>query len=660
MDADSRHCVARPPQLPVLLLVSVSAVSLHLGRLSPVLLLLMAWVLLWRLQIYRGQWAFPRRLWRLALVVSSLAVIVFDYRQWYALEPMVSLLLIAFLLKVLELQSTRDAMVLIFVGFFVTASALLFAQGLLMSLAASVVLCLLIACLLHVNAHLTPFYSKRTLYWLVRLVVQALPMMALLLLLFPRIGALWSVPLQHAQAYTGVSDSMSPGDFSQLSRSRQLAFRVSFDERALPANHQRYWRGLVLTHFDGRRWSRGQTSRQDDADLVHSHLGEGDQRALFRYEIVLEATAQAWLYAMPLAQVHTLPVQHSSNNELWLPEPVSQRTAYQVTSFVDYRTTASAQVLREALVLPQAYNPKTLALAQQWRRESSSVAAYIERVLAFYHQSFHYTLAPPLLGRHTVDEFLFDSRRGFCEHFSSSFVTLMRAAGIPARVVIGYQGGEWNAADEYLIVRQSDAHAWAEVWSPPTGWIRVDPTAAVAPDRVTLGLADSLSVQDKALLRRSALDVFKWSERLALRWDSLNYRWQRWVLHYDQQQQVFLWERLVDKLSSLRLALLLLVSGALVLIVCVGLGFVISFKAKTKSKEYQLYKQLCKRLADHGIVSPPGETPGQLCRRASGLLTAKHHELDAIAALLNTLFYGGQMAYRDHSCRRLRGLIKRL
>ncbi|MBX2809631.1 MAG: DUF3488 and transglutaminase-like domain-containing protein [Cellvibrionaceae bacterium] len=640
-----------------LLCVPISALSLHIHRLPLWLLVLMGCVCFWRVQIYRERWGFPAGALRLVLVIVSLLAVVSYYRQWYALEPMVSLLIIAFLLKIVEVHSSRDVIVLVFVGFFVTASALLFTQGIVISLAASVVLCLLLACLLNLHTQVTPLFSRRALHLIAVLLLQAIPVMLLLLFVFPRMGTLWSVPLQTSQAYTGVSDSLSPGDFSQLSRSRQLAFRVSFDQQKIPAPSERYWRGLVLTDFDGRSWSRSKTANKRPAQQTQTQFIANDDR-FFRYEIVLEATAQPWLYAMPLASVDKPGVVRTATDELWLPELVSQRLSYQVTSLPDYTVVESAESLRQALLLPQGYNPKTLAMARQWRHEAYSQAAYVERVLAFYHQSFHYTLSPPLLGRDSVDEFLFNTQRGFCEHFASSFVTLMRAGGVPARVVVGYQGGQWNAADDYLIVRQSDAHAWAEVWYSATGWVRVDPTAAVAPNRVELSLADSLSAQDQALLRGSTFDIFTWSKHLALRWDSLNYRWQRWVLQYDQQRQSVLLQRVLGQVTPWRLALLLLVP--VVILFALFAWWLLGYKRRRQSRESVLFRQLCKRLARRGICQLPGETLGQLCQRAATALPEKQFELGIIANLLNALFYSDEQAYQYYAYRRLRGLIKHI
>ncbi len=640
-----------------LLFAQGSAVLLHFSQAPIWLLLLAVVVFVWRLQILRSQWAFPNRFVRLCLVIFSMTAIVLYYKEWYALEPMVSLLVIAFLLKLLEVDQHRDGVILIFVGYFVTASAFLFDQGIVSTLLGIFVLWSLTACLVVLHGSHIQYLSRRTVRTVSILLIQSVPLMLLMLFVFPRIGALWSVPIQSSSAVTGVSDSMSPGDFSQLTRSRKLAFRVSFDDDRIPDPSQRYWRGLVFTEFDGRRWerSKGANLYKGKEPNKTEFIANGPT---FNYEVILEPTNTPWIYSIPLGNTIDKKSIRSAANELWLRDPVTQRIKYKVSSALSYRTREREERLKQALMLPKGFNPRSIEMAQKWRRESISTENYIEKVLNFYNQSFTYTLSPPRLGQHTVDEFLFSTQSGFCEHFSSSFVVLMRAAGIPARVVAGYQGGEWNDADSYLLVRQYDAHAWAEVWFPNKGWVRVDPTAAVAPNRIEQGLLDTLSIADQDLLEPSALPSFDWLNRLSLKWDSLNYRWQSWVLSYDQDTQSDLLEKLLGEVTSTRLAILLIAPGVIMLIT---FGFfTLRNISKPTLRKVKLYQALTRRLERRGIHPIAGETLTSHCERAIQSMPDKKPLIHKLSHSINASLYSSEDDIGNHSYKTLKQLIYRL
>ena len=655
-----------------LLFAQAGAVLLHLQRLPLWLVLLAIVVFIWRIQILRGHWSFPNRLIRTGLVVCSVAVMISDYREWYALEPMVALLVVAFLLKLLEVERKRDAVALIFVGFFVTASAFLFDQGIVTTLVGIIVIGSLTACLIVVQGSQRRYLSRRTLRTVSVLLLQSVPLMLLMLLVFPRMGALWSVPLQGSSAVTGVSDSMAPGDFSQLTRSRALAFRVSFENNAVPVPSQRYWRGLVLTHFDGRRWQRQDSSfsnpfsNPSDASVSQPVYELDKQGTNFSYSIVLEATNTTWLYGIPYAHVVNdfvgnsvdKKITRSSTNELLLRQPVTQRIQYAVNSSLNMTVKETPENLRKALLLPRGFNPRTIEKAQQWQRETLSTEAYIDRVLTFYNHSFTYTLSPPRLGKNTADDFLFSTQRGFCEHFSSSFVILMRAAGIPARVVTGYQGGEWNAAGHYLLVRQYDAHAWAEVWLPQRGWLRVDPTAAVAPNRIERGLLETLSANEQDLLDATALPSFAWVNRLALKWDSVNYRWQRWVLAYDKDKQSQWLHRLLGQVTATRMAILLVVPGVIILTLFTVLA--LRSRRRPPSLTVKLYQRLSKKLQRRGVEVRVGETITAYCERAIQAMPEQKSQLQAVVQQLSLYLYGRKGDIDQSAYREIKHLIDRV
>ena len=655
------HQVINREVLTSLLCAQAGAIFLNFSVLPYWLFVASIIIFIWRLQILRGRWPFPNAIVRAIIVVASVAAIIGTYEQWYNLEPMVALLALSFVLILLEVNHQRDAIKVVFVGYFMTSCAFLFEQGIIVSLAGVLVLGCLTICLLLLNGAHIRFFSRRSLRTIAVLLLQALPLMLIMLFVFPRVGALWSVPLKNDSAVTGVGDSMSPGDFSHLTRSRKLAFRVSFDNNKLPEPYQRYWRGLVFTEFDGRRWERAKNDNQyiinDGYDTSYTPLDLADDASTFNYEVVLEPTNKAWLYALPLATIDDKALERTATNELWLDNPATQRIKYQVSSVLNYQTNEHRGRLQQALSLPLGFNPKTIAIAKKWRGEVATDEAYIAKVLSFYNQTFTYTLSPPKLGLHTADEFLFSTQRGFCEHYASSFVVLMRAAGIPTRVVTGYQGGQWNAEANYLLVRQYDAHAWAEVWLEGQGWTRVDPTAAVAPSRIEqAGLLGSLSLSDQELLDSSVLPSFAWTNALSLKWDSVNYSWQRWVLGYDQQQQSRFLKDLLGEVTPTKIALLLIVPAMLML--SIFSFYTLKNTAIPISREVKLYKYLCKRLTNKGITIDAGDTLSAIFKKAYQTLPSTKPQLASVEADLNAIFYSEKITLTTEKYRDIKRNIK--
>jgi hypothetical protein len=642
--------------LLALLVAQIATIVLHWALLPFWLLSLALFVLIWRVQIYRNQWSFPNRYLRIFLLVLAMAGVIISNEQWYALEPMVMLLIVAYLLKLLEVDKKRDAIILLFVGFFVLACSFLFNQDIITTVLGLIALWLLTSALLIVSSTVMPFFSRRTMRLTSNLLLQSVPLMLLMLFVFPRIGPLWSVPLQSDKSVTGVSDQMSPGDFSQLSRSSALAFRVTFEDENIPSASEMYWRALALTEFDGRRWQR-----MSNSNLYLKHLRETtkyqadkDQNS-FRYEVILEATNSRWLYGLPLADIADKEAIFTPHNEWFLEAPVTQRIKYRAESSTNFSVTESIEALQYFLLLPSGFNPQAIATARQWLQESGSKERYIERVLRFYNSNFSYTLSPPALGEHTVDEFLFSTQQGFCEHFASSFVVMMRAAGIPARVVTGYQGGEWNEQDNYLIVRQYDAHAWAEIWLGEKGWVRFDPTAAVAPNRIEQGLLDAIPEQEQSLVGGSHLSSLRWLGQLMLEWDGLNYRWQRWVLSYDQDTQSKLLEKLLVEVTPARMAMLLVIPAIILLLF---FGFItLHQKKQPVAKKVKLFYLLNQRLKKKGVVLLPGETLAQFCERAKQDLPKLAAEISKVEKGLSQVLYHQSADINLQDYRRLRTLI---
>ncbi|MDH3719089.1 MAG: DUF3488 and transglutaminase-like domain-containing protein, partial [Planctomycetota bacterium] len=426
---------------------------------------------------------------------------------------------------------------------------------------------------------------------------------------FPRLASpFWSVPMDTGTGTTGISDSMSPGDISSLSQSDAVAFRVKFDDR-IPAPRERYWRGLVLTMFNGRSWT------QDDAfegPGVHEQIsGEGRPIA---YQVTLEPTRQRWVFALDMPWTWTLDGAFMGRQQqLARLRPVDQRVAYDVVSYPDYRTTVNLTdyARRWYLRVPMDSNERTRALAVQMRADAGSDTDFVNAVLRKFNQEeYFYTLEPPPLGSNSVDRFLFETRRGFCEHYASAFAVMMRSAGVPARVVVGYQGGEMNPMAGHMIVRQSDAHAWTEVWLNGRGWYRVDPTAAVAPERIDAGRSGAMLDGIAAAWGLSAPPA--WVHQLTLTWDAMNAKWNDWVLGYgpETQERFMQWLGMDD--PDWRQMMFTLIGIVVALVAIISLLLMLRYRPPQRDHAAILYDRFVRKT---GVARAIGETPAAFAGR---------------------------------------------
>ena len=625
----------------------------------PLLFFLPTWLLLvwgivayWRIQMYLGRWGAPGFALKGAVVAICALGILLSFRGRLGTETMVALLLSAFVLKLLEVKSNRDAQWLVMIGFITCATQLLFNQSPLAALYCLACCWLLIASwrathLSHPQAF--GIGLKRS----GALLLHSLPVMLVLFVVLPRLGPLWAIPNQQA-AKTGFSDSLSPGDLGELVKSQATAFRVEFAGEP-PAAAQLYWRGLVLNNFDGRRWQL--------RDAWSS--GSNNQQAILEqpvdYSIIIEPHGQHWLFGlMTPTQLDTQGVRSwiTPDQLLMTRRPLTQRLRYQVTSALVARYSEPAQLSRtEHLAktrFPAEVNPRTQALAAEWRAQGLDEQALIARALALFNREFTYTLRPPLLGQHSVDEFLFDTKRGFCEHFASSFALLLRAAGVPARVVVGYQGGTWNQLENYLLVRQSDAHAWVEVWSEQRGWYLIDPTAAVAPNRIEQGLDDALSEEEKGLVQSPwSGSEFLW--RLQMQWDAATYLWQRWVLSYDEEAQEGLLRRWLGGSEPWRIALWLIGAG---LVAAALFAWLMSHRRQLHPlrPEARLMLKLERKLAGRGFKRAPGEAPGAFLQRVGTQVSGLQQPLAEIYQHYEAIAYREQQVLLEP----LKRLIQKL
>ena len=637
-----------------LLVAQVLVIVPHLAHLPYWIIGLWLGCGLWRVQIFRMRAGYPNAWLKALLLIGVAAGVLLSRGSLVGLDAGAVLLVATFILKVLEVRTRRDALVLIFLGFFVVVTSYLFDDSLVAGIYTLLPVTALLAALIGLQQSAFAERPWATLRLSASLLLQALPLMLLLFVLFPRLGPLWSLPQPGKSATVGLAESMSPGDIANLSRSTELAFRASF--KAKPPEHaKQYWRALTLEHFDGRRWSQTEPSQ---LAMPPAWQNRGESLA---YSIVMQPSGQKWLFALDVGQTNLNGARLLGDFRLQGQSPIEQSLLYELESWPQAvrEVEPPASTLKRNLQLP-AGNPRTRAWAQQLRKDYPQPDALVRAVLAHFNQQpYFYTLKPPTLAEDTVDGFLFDSRRGFCAHYAGAMTFTLRAAGIPTRVVAGYQGGEFNAAGNYVSVHQFDAHAWVEYWQQGIGWRTVDPTFEVAPERIEQGLEQALAGEG-SFLEDSPFSPLRyrnlgWLNQLRQSWDNLNYSWQRWVLGYQSSQQVELIQRWFSGLQAERIGVALVGGGALLL----GLLALWLFKPWHSRTDLQqrLFNNFERVLARHAVPRAAGEGPRHYAQRAARQLPKQAALINDFIAAWEAQRYAGRPtdnAQLKHALRRLR------
>ena len=609
-----------------MMIAQLSVVLPHVTRLP-------VWVIgiciacgIWRVMVYKGQLPYPPWWIRAGFICVAFAGVFMTYGKFFQLQPMVTILILAFYLKLIEMHKRRDAYVVIFLAYFIITTAFIYDQSILLALYMFLTVFLVTTALIGLTqsqGHKKPLHSFKLTS---KLILQSIPLMLVMFIFFPRIPPLWSVPMDNSTSMTGVGDSMSPGDIANLGQSSELAFRAKF-ETVVPDMSDLYWRGLVFEYFDGRKWEQGDRVEHEGMSLVRYYgqkIPDWESNIIkrgepFKYTVMLESTNQPWLFSLPIAETNTRHVGFTRDFRLVRDTKVKKRFEYSVTSYPDYKIDADIPewIYEKNIQLPVWGNKKSRELAKQWMAESEDTNDFIQRALSFYNKSFIYTLQPPRLGVNSIDEFLFTTQKGFCEHYASSFVFLMRSAGIPARVVVGYMGGEINPYENYVMVHQFDAHAWAEVWMSGVGWQRVDPTASVAPSRVESGLQGAL--QSEAFLSSRPFSPVHLRKvpilgALRMRMDQINYAWVRFVVGYNPTIQRDFLTKILGKFTPQRMAIAILIFFSLA-IGFIALSFY-QFKIKAViDPVVEIYQRYCRRLEKVNIHREISETPGEFAER---------------------------------------------
>lgn len=636
-----------------LLVAQALVIVPHLGHLPIWIVLLWLGCAFWRIQIFRMRAAYPNALVKIVLMLIAGFAVYQSRGRLIGLDAGVVLLVAAFILKLVEMRSRRDALVLIFLGFFVVVTAYLFETGPGVALFSLLPVAVLLAAMIGLQSEGQAAKPWPTLRLAGGIMLQALPLMLLLFVFFPRMGPLWSLPTPSDRGKTGLSESMSPNDIAELSRSDELVFRATFAGKP-PPRAELYWRAMTLERFDGRRWSQAATpaSRAD-----WQKRGEP-----LRYSVLMQPSEQAWLFALDVAESDEEGVYRMSDYRLQRERPIDRPLLYDVISWPDAvrDSSLSPWQLRRALQLPEQGEARSRLWAQQLREAYPEPEALVNEVLAnFNREPFVYTLRPPVLGENAIDTFLFDTRRGFCAHYAGAMVFVLRAAGIPARVVAGYQGGEPGPGARTVQVRQFDAHAWVEYWHPQRGWISVDPTFQVAPERIELGLEAAVA-EEQSFLEDSPFSPLRyrqygWLNQLRLALDELDHGWQNWVLNYQAGQQRGLFEQLFGKDFQWRLVLALLIGGGLFL----GALALLLLKPWRDGLDpaQRLHAQFERILARQGLRRLPGEGARSFAERAARALPAQAAQIRAFSGLYQAQCYAGRSVAPSvlrHSLKRLR------
>jgi len=604
------------------MLISVLLVIIPLSVRMPLWISVIAIVcIFWRLLIFTGSLNFPGRLTRFAVVVFTLIISVSQMQNLgVGLDSAASLLALGFVFKLIEMRQKRDIYVVISLCFVMLMVAFLYSQSVVMTLYIAAVVIIITGAMIALNRSPLIVDTAGTLAMAGKIFLQAVPLTVVLFMVFPRIAPLWAVPIQSNSGTTGVTDEMSPGDISQLGRSGDLAFRVQFENILPPPHQDLYWRGLVLDAFDGETWRRTRSSSLSSSAALSNFLWNSEQRIRIGgtgtyYNVILEPTQQPWIYGLHLSQPQSRNIFQSRNFELFNNGRITQRLSYDLLSFADNQTDL---ILRDSarsrsLGLPTTGNIQSREFARELRASVNSDRAYAFAVLAhFQRNQFFYTLNPALLGENRIDDFLFSTLEGFCEHYASTFAFLMRAVGIPSRVIVGYQGAEYNRFENYMMVYQYNAHAWNEIWLEGEGWVRFDPTAAVSPERIEIGVEAALR-NDPAFLEESLfpamrLGSFSWLNTMRLRLDAIEYEWNRRVVNYDEEVQFELFERLFGEITEEKVLLLLLGLAGIV-ILGVALTVIRIEPGSGHDPVTKLYLKVSRELEKIGLARLRGEGP---------------------------------------------------
>ncbi len=613
-----------------LLISLLTVVLLHSVNLIPWITVAAVALGIWRYLLNRKQWALPKMHILIPVMLIICIALLFSFGNNFGRDASISLFIIMTAMKLLETKTLRDYMLVISIGYFAVACIFIFNQSASTFLLSLIPIILLTTTLIQISLPQTipGIYSLKL---AAKLLLQSIPLMLVLFVLFPRLpGPIWGITKDAYSGMTGLNDSIELGDVSNLIQNSSVAFRVQFDG-TIPPRNKLYWRGPVLSQQQNNKWlAANDNSQAKQASL--EPIG-----AKINYTMTLEPHNRLWLLLLDMPttipKIATLKQAYSAIAK----EPIRTRTRYQAVSSLQYilDKTLDTSQSKIALDIDAESNPKSFKLARSWSHlPSEEIISHVLQM--FNQQTFIYTLRPPRLSNSAIDDFLFNTKKGFCEHYATSFVYLMRAAGIPARIVTGYQGGELNPNGNYLIVRQSDAHAWAEVWLKNKGWVRIDPTAAVAPERIELGI-------DQAVSEVDALPIFvrpgaQWLKNAYFNWDNINNNWNQWVLGYDNQKQLDFLQKISGKdLSMTDIAIWMI--AIMLTTMLIMAAFLLSKASRELNPVQRAYAKHIKQLEKYGLFKNPSEGALDFAHRVANIIPEQATNILEIATLYNALQY---------------------
>jgi len=624
---------------------------------------LAAGVLVWRGYLALQNQPLPGRWWLLGLLAITIAATLLTHKTLLGRDAGVTLLVVLLTLKTLELRAKRDAFVVFFLGFFCMLANFFYSQSLLT--AASMMLGLLGLLTVLVNAHMPVgkpplLEAAKTAGWMAAL---GAPIMIVLFVLFPRVAPLWGVPSDAVVGKSGLSEKMQVGTIAKLALDDSVAMRIKFEGQP-PPQRDMYLRGPVLSSFDGREWRPARPDFGSRFSVTASLVVTGTPT---NYEVTLEQTNRPWLFVLDAApanpQIAGYQTAMQADLQWLLNRPATELIRYKAQSFTSFKHGPDKTVigLREFVELPPGFNPRTLAQAVKIRSDpqfaNAGSAVLVDYVMNLLRTGgYTYTLEPGLYGPNTADDFWYDRKEGFCEHIASSFVILMRALDVPARIVTGYQGGERNAVDDFWVVRQSDAHAWAEVWYEGRGWVRVDPTSAVSPGRT--GASQRL-VAPQGVVGQALGNISPgFSIQLRAVWDAVNNSWNQWVLNYTQGKQLDLLKNIGFNSPSWEDLSLVLI-GIVVAVSLAGAAWTL-WERTQHDPWLRLLAKARKRLGKAGIQSTAASTPRELATSLAAQFGNAHPATRDWLMQLEMQRYASPASGRPQDPKQLRQQFNRL
>jgi transglutaminase-like putative cysteine protease len=569
-------------------------------------------------------------------------VIAITAKQVGLLLSMVHLLCFSYVLKAFELKARSDFYQLLLLGLFILASSLIFRQDLSFSMITVALLVINLAVLLQFFSAHKSFTTNIKV--IVILLAQSTILAIVLFLVFPRLSPFWQVP-QAKSAEIGLSDTVKPGDIANLTRSTKLAFRADFGQQKIPDYSQLYWRAMVLEDYDGRQWSRKKTVgtrqykgvRSIEKSVEKSILTDASKTGILplNYQVTVKPSFQKYLFSLApaVAVGKKNGIVTQADYTFTNAKIITQAKSYQLTSYLTAPLAVELSLKSKQINLsyPVGSNPRLEQLALQLQHNYVDVKARAQAILSLINKGqYAYTLQPPLLKNNSLDQFFFDTQAGFCVHYASAFTFLMRASGVPARMVTGYLGGEFNGFVDaqksittgHLSIYQYDAHAWAEIWVAGKGWIRIDPTSAVDPQRVNSGWSSDL-LQEQSALNNELLSLYQmknnaWLSAIRLQFDALDYQWTRWVIGFSTKQQLNLFNNWFGKMVSWKLALIMAISLVVSMVTLMLFLHLLNRSKRTQfplAKWQVIYHKALGVLAKQGLNKPVAMTVNDFSKK---------------------------------------------